>query len=198
MRNLRSRPIGGASGLVLPRIGRFHILALRCSSGVVIFAYPGCTMSDNLSPEDYASLEQAAYEAAVIPELWPNVLARLGEISESAGLTTTRSGASRSPARDECTLRSATTGVGWSNSNDSLEPTLSLKTTSPGQVSEQEHRGHDRQHHSPPPHFTPYGCLPRSHWVADPRGKSGRSYSDLISCAAKLAPRVSIDAPLSC
>lgn len=42
-------------------------------------------MSGKLSSEDYASLEQAAYEAAIIPDFWPKVLARLGEISDSAG-----------------------------------------------------------------------------------------------------------------
>lgn len=42
-------------------------------------------MSATLSEEDYAEIEQAAYEAAIIPELWPKVLARLGEISNSVG-----------------------------------------------------------------------------------------------------------------
>jgi DNA-binding CsgD family transcriptional regulator len=42
-------------------------------------------LSALLSDEDYEAIEQAAYEAAVIPELWPKVLARVGEISNSVG-----------------------------------------------------------------------------------------------------------------
>lgn len=37
------------------------------------------------SDEDYAACEQAIYEAAVVPEMWPEVLARLGTVSNSAG-----------------------------------------------------------------------------------------------------------------
>lgn len=42
-------------------------------------------MAGGLSDEDYAVIEAAAYEAAVVPELWPNVLATLGTVSNSAG-----------------------------------------------------------------------------------------------------------------
>jgi DNA-binding CsgD family transcriptional regulator len=37
------------------------------------------------SDEDYIACEQAVYEAAVVPEMWPDVLARLGTVSNSAG-----------------------------------------------------------------------------------------------------------------
>jgi DNA-binding CsgD family transcriptional regulator len=53
-------------------------------------------MSDKLSEEDFTAIEQAAYEAAVIPELWPNVLARLGEVAQAYGavmFSVTHSGA---------------------------------------------------------------------------------------------------------
>jgi len=39
----------------------------------------------NWSDEDYAACEQAIYEAAVVPEMWPAVLAQLGTVSNSAG-----------------------------------------------------------------------------------------------------------------
>jgi DNA-binding CsgD family transcriptional regulator len=42
-------------------------------------------MTGGLSDEDYAAVEAAAYEAAIVPELWPGVLSRLGQISNSAG-----------------------------------------------------------------------------------------------------------------
>jgi len=42
-------------------------------------------ISDVLSPQDYTDIEDAAYEAAIIPELWPKVLGSLGEISNSVG-----------------------------------------------------------------------------------------------------------------
>ncbi len=42
-------------------------------------------MEAGLSEEEYAACEEAAYEAAIVPELWPNVLERLGTISDSAG-----------------------------------------------------------------------------------------------------------------
>lgn len=38
-----------------------------------------------LSEEEYADIEQAAYEAAIVPEKWPTLLAKLGTISNSAG-----------------------------------------------------------------------------------------------------------------
>lgn len=42
-------------------------------------------MATLLSDEDFAEIEQAAYEAAVIPELWPKALGLLGKISNSVG-----------------------------------------------------------------------------------------------------------------
>lgn len=42
-------------------------------------------MEWGLSDEVYTDVEHAAYEAAVLPELWPQVLSRVGEISGSAG-----------------------------------------------------------------------------------------------------------------
>ncbi len=42
-------------------------------------------MRAGLSEEQYSDLEQGAYEAAIVPELWPRYLERLGEISHSAG-----------------------------------------------------------------------------------------------------------------
>lgn len=38
-----------------------------------------------LSAENYADIEVLAYEAAIIPELWPRALGRLGDISDSVG-----------------------------------------------------------------------------------------------------------------
>ncbi|KQX40163.1 hypothetical protein ASD04_05870 [Devosia sp. Root436] len=42
-------------------------------------------MAGGLSDDDYAAVEEAAYEAAIVPELWPDLLTRLGTISNSAG-----------------------------------------------------------------------------------------------------------------
>lgn len=42
-------------------------------------------MHSVLSNEDYSDIEESAYEAAVVPELWPKVFARVGEITNSAG-----------------------------------------------------------------------------------------------------------------
>ena len=42
-------------------------------------------MAGELSEEEYAAVEQAAYEAAIVPELWPDLLAKLGTVSNSAG-----------------------------------------------------------------------------------------------------------------
>lgn len=42
-------------------------------------------MATGLPDEIHDELEQKIYEAAVIPDLWPEVLVRLGEISNSAG-----------------------------------------------------------------------------------------------------------------
>lgn len=42
-------------------------------------------MAGGLSEEEYADIEQAAYEAAIVPEMWPTLLAKLGTISNSAG-----------------------------------------------------------------------------------------------------------------
>jgi DNA-binding CsgD family transcriptional regulator len=38
-----------------------------------------------LPTEEYSELEAAAYEAAIIPELWPKVLSKVGVISDSVG-----------------------------------------------------------------------------------------------------------------
>jgi DNA-binding CsgD family transcriptional regulator len=38
-----------------------------------------------ISDEVYADFEEAVYEAAVVPELWPQVLTSLGDLSNSAG-----------------------------------------------------------------------------------------------------------------
>jgi len=38
-----------------------------------------------VSTQEYEEMERAIYEAALVPEYWPNVLARLGEFSDSAG-----------------------------------------------------------------------------------------------------------------
>jgi DNA-binding CsgD family transcriptional regulator len=38
-----------------------------------------------LPAENYADIEVLAYEAAIIPELWPRALGRLGDISDSVG-----------------------------------------------------------------------------------------------------------------
>lgn len=42
-------------------------------------------MAGGLSDEDYAAVEAQAYEAAIVPELWPKLLTTLGTISNSAG-----------------------------------------------------------------------------------------------------------------
>jgi DNA-binding CsgD family transcriptional regulator len=43
------------------------------------------TVRDRLPDDVFSDLEQAAYEAAIIPELWPQVLERVAAISDSAG-----------------------------------------------------------------------------------------------------------------
>lgn len=42
-------------------------------------------MATGLSDDDFAEIEHAAYEAAIIPELWPDVLARLGDMTNTVG-----------------------------------------------------------------------------------------------------------------
>jgi DNA-binding CsgD family transcriptional regulator len=42
-------------------------------------------MTGTISPESYADIETAIYEAAVVPELWPVALARLSDASWTAG-----------------------------------------------------------------------------------------------------------------
>jgi DNA-binding CsgD family transcriptional regulator len=42
-------------------------------------------MAASFTDEQYTELENAAYEAAVIPELWPKVFSRLGELTDTVG-----------------------------------------------------------------------------------------------------------------
>lgn len=45
----------------------------------------GGVMTASFSDEHYTELEHSAYEAAVIPELWPKVFRRLGELTDTVG-----------------------------------------------------------------------------------------------------------------
>jgi hypothetical protein len=42
-------------------------------------------MGAELSTEEYETMERDIYEAALIPEYWPKLLAKLGDFSDSAG-----------------------------------------------------------------------------------------------------------------